>query len=73
MKTGDDPLKAQVGTEYDPFVLESLKQDSKVGPLEPTTVYMAKAAETDPDVMGSLIESYDRDFLSGENKYSKET
>ena len=26
-----------------------------------------------PDKYGSLIESYDRDFLSGENKYPKKT
>ena len=26
---------------------------------------------TDPDKYGSLIESYDRDFLSRENKYPK--
>ena len=50
-KTVDDLLKAQVGTEYDPFVLKSLEQDSKVGLPEPTPVYRAKATETDPDEM----------------------
>ena len=45
---------AQVGTEYDPFVLESLEQDSVAGSLEPTTVYMAKTAVTDPDVMSQV-------------------
>ena len=37
-KTADDLLKAQVGTEYNPFVLESRKQDSKARPPEPTPV-----------------------------------
>ena len=31
-KSVDDLIKAQVGTEYDPFLLESLGQDSKMGP-----------------------------------------
>ena len=44
----------QVGTEYDPFVLESLEQDSKVGPPEPTPVYKTNAAETDPDEMSEV-------------------
>ena len=39
-KTVDDLIKAQVGTEYDPFVLESLEQDSKAGPPEPQPVYL---------------------------------
>ena len=43
-----------MGTEYDPFVLESLEQDSIVGPLEPAPVYMAKAAVTVPDVMSDV-------------------
>ena len=33
-KTVNDLIKAQVGTEYDPFFLESLEQDSVAGPLE---------------------------------------
>ena len=43
-KIVDDPIKAQVGTEYDPFVLESLEQDPKAGPPEPTPVYKAKSS-----------------------------
>ena len=49
LKTVNNLLKVQVGSVYDPFVLESLKQESKVDPLEPTTVYKTKASETDPD------------------------
>ena len=54
MLTVDDLIKAQVGTEYDPFVLESLEQDSIVGPLEPAPVYMAKVAVIFPDVMSDV-------------------
>ena len=43
-----------MGTEYDPFVLESLEQDSKVGPPEPTSVYKTKGAKTDPDEMSEV-------------------
>ena len=43
-----------MGTEYDPFVLESLEQDSIAGPPEPAPVYMAKAADTDLDVMSKV-------------------
>ena len=50
-KTVDDLIKAQVGTAYDPFVLESLKKDTMTGPPGPVPVDMAKAADTDPDVM----------------------
>ena len=53
-KTADDLIKVQVGTEYDPFVLESLGQDSKVTPPEPTPVYKSKTAETDPDEMSEV-------------------
>ena len=49
-KIVDDLIKAQVGAEYDPFVLESLEQASIAGPSEPTPVYMTKAADTDPDM-----------------------
>ena len=34
--TADDITKAQVGTECDTFVLESLKKEVKSGPKEPT-------------------------------------
>jgi hypothetical protein len=53
-KTVDDLIKSQVGTEYDPFVLESLEQDSLAGPTEPTPIYEIKAAVTDPDVMSEV-------------------
>ena len=53
-KIVDDLSKAQVGTEYNPFVLESLEQDSKVGPPEPTPAYKTKAAKTDPDEMSEV-------------------
>ena len=53
-KTADNLIKAQVGTEYDPFVLESLKKDTVTGPPKPTSVYMAKASESDPDVMSEV-------------------
>ena len=44
-ETLDDLLKAQMGTEYDPFSLVSLEQGSKVGPSESIPVYKAKAEE----------------------------
>ena len=53
-KTIDNLIKAQVGTEYDPFVLESLGKDAVTGPLEQTPVYLAKASESDPDVMSEV-------------------
>ena len=53
-KTVDDLIKAQVGTEYDPFVLESLKKNTIVGPPEPVPVYMAKAVDTGPDGMSEV-------------------
>ena len=53
-KTINDLITVQVGTEYDPFVLESLERDSIAGPPEPASVYMAKAADTDPDVMSEV-------------------
>ena len=53
-KTVDDLIKARVGTEYDPFVLKSLEQDSIAGPPEPAPVYMAKVTVTDPDVMSEV-------------------
>ena len=55
-KTADDLIKAQVGTEYNLFVLESLKKDTIAGPLEPVPVYVAKAIDTDPDVMSEVEE-----------------
>ena len=54
-----------MGTEYDPLVLESLEQASKAGPPEPTPVYMAKAAETDPDVMSEV------EKMKSERKFDK--
>ena len=54
LKTVDDLIKAQVGTEYDPFVLESLENDSLAGPTEPTPVYEAKANPSDPSVMSEV-------------------
>ena len=53
-KTVDDLIKAQVGTEYDPFVLESLEKDSLAGPTEPTPIYEAKANPVDPSVMSEV-------------------
>ena len=54
-KTVDDLIKAQVGTEYDQVVLESLEQDSIAGPPEPVPVYaVIKAVDTDPDVMSEV-------------------
>ena len=43
-----------MGTECDPFVLESLERDSIAGSPELAPVYMAKAADTDPDVMSEV-------------------
>ena len=53
-KIVDDLIKAQVGADYDPFVLESLEQDSKAGPPEPQPVYKPKAAESDPEEMSEV-------------------
>ena len=53
-KTANNLIKAQVGTEYDPFVLESLEQDSIASPQELAPVYMAKVAVTDLDVMSEV-------------------
>ena len=50
-KTVNNFIKAQVGTEYDPFVLESLEKDTIAGPPEPVPVYMIKTVDTDPDVI----------------------
>ena len=69
-KTADDLIKAQVGTEYNPFVLEFLEQDSIAGPPEPALVYMANAAVTDTDVM-SEVEKIK--FLSKFDKYLTRT
>ena len=33
--TGNDIVKAQVGTECDPFILESLEKEVEIGPGEP--------------------------------------
>ena len=54
-KTIDDLIKAQIGTAYDPFVLESLEKDTVAGLPEPVPVYMVKAADTDPDVTGPVL------------------
>ena len=54
LKTVNDLIKAHVGTKYDPFVLESPNQETIAGPPEPTPVYMAKAADTDLDVMSGV-------------------
>ena len=43
-----------VGTEYDPFALESLEKDTIAGPPEPVPVYVAKTADTDPEVMSEV-------------------
>ena len=52
--TVDDLIKVQVGTEYNPFVLESFEQDSKAVPPGPMPVYKAKAADTDLDEMSEI-------------------
>ena len=49
--TVDDTIKAQVGTECDPFILESLEKEVEFGPEEPTAVtkddgIMTKIEET---------------------------
>ena len=36
LTTVDDIIKAQVGTECDPFVLGSLEKEVKSGPKDPT-------------------------------------
>ena len=53
-KTVNGLIKAQVGTGCNPFVLESLEQDSIVIPPEPVPVYTAKAIDTHPDVMSKV-------------------
>ena len=53
-KTVNDLIKLQVGTKYDPFVLEPLKKDTIVGPPEPVPVYVAKTADIDLDVMSEV-------------------
>ena len=50
-KTINNLIKAQLGTECNPFVLESLEKDTIAGLPEPVPVYMVKIADTDPDVM----------------------
>ena len=55
-KTVDDIIKAQVGTEYDPLVLESLEKEVFTAPSEPTPVYKVKAKKDDPDEMTRVEE-----------------
>ena len=59
-----------MGTEYDPFVLESLEQDSIAGPPEQAPVYMAKVTVTDPDVMSEVEKMK---FKSKLDKYLTQT
>ena len=69
-KTVDCLIKAQVGTEYDAFVLESLEQDSIAGPPEPTLVYLPKVADSNPDVMSEVEKMK---FKSKSDKYLTRT
>ena len=50
----DELIKAQIGAECDPYVLESLEKETLTLPSEPTPVYETKKAENDPEVMSEL-------------------
>ena len=52
--TVDNLIKAQVGAECDPFVLESLEKEAFTAPSEPTPVYKVKANAGDPDEMSDI-------------------
>ena len=52
--TVDNLIKAQVGAECDPFVLESLEKETFTAPSEPTPVYKVKANAGDPDEMSDI-------------------
>ena len=53
-KTVNGLIKAQVGTEYDPFVLEYLEKDAVTGSPEPAPAYMTKVSDSDPDVTAEV-------------------
>ena len=55
-KAVDDIIKAQVGAEYDPLVLESLEKEAFTAPSEPTPVYKVKVNAADPDEMTKVEE-----------------
>ena len=50
----DDLIKAQVGAECDPFVLESLEKETLTLPMEPTPIYKVKENEDADDEMSEL-------------------
>ena len=61
-KKGNDPATLSPETK-----LKLIKEG------EERMLVMQLIMNADPDKYGSLIKSYDRDFLSGENKYPKKT
>ena len=52
----DKLIKAQVGAECDPFVLESLEKETLSLPVKPAPIYKAKTNPTDPDEMTKIKE-----------------
>ena len=52
--TVDEIIKAQLGVECDPYVLEPLEKESLVLPDEPMSVYKRKESEDNPDEMTEL-------------------
>ena len=50
----DDLIKAQVGAECDPSILESLEKETLTLPSEPMPVYETKKTNSDPEVMSEL-------------------
>ena len=64
-RTVDDIIKAQIGADYDPYVLESLEKEAITLPTEPMPVY-ATDANGDPTTTISDIE-----MMKFKTKYSK--
>ena len=69
----DETIKAQIGADYDPYVLESLEKDTMTLPDEPTAVYTEKQVTTgtgDEAVTSTVQEISDIEMLKFKTKYT---
>ena len=61
----DDIIKAQIGADYDPFVLESLEKEAITLPPEPTPVFVTNADGTLSTTVSEI------EMVKFKSKYSK--